>query len=1311
MNHWTFPNYLMIQTISGCNAGCFFCPYPYLKKDISQEKMDWELFRKIVDECAHFKTVKVIMPYLMNEPLLDRELPQRISYIKSKLPWVSIHILTNGSLLDQEFSTRLIQSGIDWVGFSLHGIESSTISSSMGIDFHRTLNNILNFIQLSRRACKDISKFVMITFINHAKLSEKEKKKVFEFWKKEGISRISYYSAAVSRAGNVPFLPKVRNQKIYDCSSIWTNEMLHILSNGEVVLCCMDWKKEVILGNVRENSIFEIWNGKKYQEVRKKIRGEQPAEKNFLCLRCECAQTSPLKLEKKVQLIITPPWGVEVPPLGLGVIAEALESKGYEVEVLDLNILLYSKVDTEDKLYWQMDNSLRWKDEKFISHLMQKYKDLFEEFRETLGKGRAKIVGFSVPTNCMNLMLKWAIEEIKKICPQKLIVLGGVSVSIEEQREEITRLLSDKLDLIVIGEGEETVVELASRAFENRSINDLGNVMIYQGGSLIKGIFNPLQSLSSPSPRYRKFNLNLYQIPESLGVEWSRGCIGKCTFCDFKVISKHYKKKSPQAILGELEFYLRNLGKRHFSIVDSSVNADLKWLEKICDLIIEKNLKIKLTALAIPRGDMSHRLLRKMKKAGFYRLEYGVESGSDKILKSMGKIFSSSDASRALRMTKKAGIKNVLYFITGYPGETEEDLEQTLQFIRENRDCIDLVKSVNPLYLMAGSQLASNLDKYRIKLPAQNPDIYWYIEGENNFEIRMERVKKIHQLLKELNIPYTTEATALPERSKLKRRRKPPDLVIATTPPWGVNNPPVGIAYLASYLRNLGFHPLIYDFNIEFYHSAERDLKNLWHVENKNFWSDPDWFRVLSEIFKNKIEEAVEKILESNAKIIGFSVVDPKERLTIELIKRIKQADKKRKIILGGPACLTAHSRKIFLDNLPQEIDYFAIGEGEEILAELLKKRGEGKVGGTLSRNNGEWSYSPRELIQDLDQIPFPTYEDFELSSYPGKSLILEWSRGCVGKCAFCINHELVRKYRFRSAEHIFQELKFHTQVNKIRKFTICDPVINGNPALLNKLCDLILKGGLDIEWTGEAIPRNDMDLELLKKMRRAGCSKLQIGLESGSNTVLRKMRKAYTAEIAENFIRRASLAGMETELFLLIGFPGEGEREFNQTLEFIKRNSSYIDTLKSINTLHLIAGTDVYNNPEKYNLKPLPPKNWHYLWETYDGNTYQVRRKRGEFLLQLAEELGLKVMETNLTEGKQQIGEKSPSYQNLKNMVNSLQPLPEKKGPCSGEYLLPRKRWLKLPYLLLILAVTLIAEAYLWILKKLRKMIIFPGS
>lgn len=495
------------------------------------------------------------------------------------------------------------------------------------------------------------------------------------------------------------------------------------------------------------------------------------------------------------------------------------------------------------------------------------------------------------------------------------------------------------------------------------------------------------------------------------------------------------------------------------------------------------------------------------------------------------------------------------------------------------------------------------------------------------------------------------------------------DILLVTLPPWGVENPPIGLGYLDSYIRSKGLKSEVYDFNIYFHNCAVDGYKMLWHVENKNYWSNEKTFPAVYKLFENQIDYAVKKILSCQANLIGFSLVDPKERITIEVIKRIKKVAPEKKIILGGPACSTQEQRDFFTDNIPGYIDYFVVGEGEETLCEIVQRNQESPdndLAGLAYKVGGAWRTISRKPIVPLDTISFPDYRSFDLSQYTAKNTVLvEWSRGCLGHCSFCKNYRLVQGYRRRSPEHILKELAFLKNNYRVDTFTVCDNLMNGDIQQLRGICEGIIKNNVQMHWSGQIAPRSQMQGQLFYRMRRAGCFKVQIGVESGSERVLKLMKKPYLPQTAADNIKAAKKSGLETEIFLLVGFPGESEKEFCRTIDFVKRNFRYIDTIKSINTLHLIAGTEIYENPERFNLAPLPKDNWHYLWETGDGNTYATRKRRVEELLELASSFGIKVQETNIKEGKevsllavQGLSEEEEAAI-LKNSLISLQELP----------------------------------------------------
>jgi radical SAM superfamily enzyme YgiQ (UPF0313 family) len=818
-------------------------------------------------------------------------------------------------------------------------------------------------------------------------------------------------------------------------------------------------------------------------------------------------------------------------------------------------------------------------------------------------------------------------------------------------------------------------LEEAILAFREKNLysQDIPGTIMFRDGNYLK--MPPRQPLTEldvlPAPDFKKFSLNLYRT-NTLPLSMSKGCIRRCNFCnDHAMRDSLFATHSAKSISSQILQLSLDFGTVNFQFLDLLINGDLRVLEDLCDLLIEENACIKWTAQAVIRKDMKASLFRKMRKAGCDGLTFGVESFSDSVLGKMGKPYTALDIEHALSDSRKAGILNSINLIVGFCGENDEEFDKTLGFLERHHQLIDRVSSLNPCCLNAGTEISLNADKFLVQ-PSADFD-RWYkwesTDKKNNYRSRKEKVLKTVALLRKLSIPvnfiglYDTENT---ENGALKEN---PDLLLVTLPPWGVENPPIGLGYLDAYCRKNNFRTKVCDLNIRFYNNAPDNYKMLWHVENKNFWSNAKTFPLIHELFSKQLSLATNEIAASTAEFIGFSVVDPKERITIELIKSIKKASPRKKIIIGGPVCSTSEQRDLFKDNLQTDVDFFVVGEGEETLCEILRKKTQdkphGQIAGTAIKHNGAWSYVERRLIDPLDAASFPDYKSFDLNQYKsGNSMLVEWSRGCKGHCSFCKNFRLVKGYRCRSADSIYQELCFLKEKHGIEDFTVCDNLMNGNPQQLEEVSHLISKGNLRVSWSGQIAPSLSMSRGLFSKMRKAGCFKVQVGVESGSSLVLRKMKKPYTPELAQENIKAARKAGMDTEIFLLVGFPGETEKEFCSTLNFIKNNARYIGAIKSINTLHLIAGTEIYERPSEFNLKTLPKDNWHYLWETNDGNTYAQRKKRVEMLLDLAASSGITVIETNIKEGKEtalnNVSDLNAEMAlSLQDSLNNLQPLP----------------------------------------------------
>ncbi len=284
-----FPEFILIQTISYCNARCLICPYADTVPIQEQGRMDLDLFKRIIDEASLYQNqVKQIMPYLMNEPLLDRSLAEKIKYIHLKNPNAWIHIVTNGSLFDDEITDQILNSPVNSIKISMLGHRKATYEKVMGLsNYDIVLERIVRFTEKALQLKGD--DFVSVCFTNTpGYVPDDEIAEVKKFWEAKGV-KYEIINHPISRAGNVKIMDAPRHRHISGCTSIWRDDMIHILFNGDVVLCCMDWRREVVLGNVRERTIEEIWNGSRYDEIRKIIDGREQGDSNFLCYRCEAA--------------------------------------------------------------------------------------------------------------------------------------------------------------------------------------------------------------------------------------------------------------------------------------------------------------------------------------------------------------------------------------------------------------------------------------------------------------------------------------------------------------------------------------------------------------------------------------------------------------------------------------------------------------------------------------------------------------------------------------------------------------------------------------------------------------------------------------------------------------------------------------------------------------------------------------------------------------------------------------------------------------------------------------------------------------
>lgn len=278
----SFPLTIQIQTRTGCNGACIFCPYSESAEHVPKGTMSEELFQKIVKEIAKYPRTRRISPYLMNEPFLDPHIVERARFIRKHIPNAKISVTTNGSRLYPEVVEDILRDNpFNHIFISMQGIEKESYEATMrgGLKFEETKSNVEYLIR--RRNELKANFKITVTMV---KTNLIDTDKAVAYWKSLGID--AKYTALENRGGNIKIFSRLNPGKslhFKHCTRLF--KQAYILFNGDMVLCCTDYYKTMVLGNVAESSIYEVWNSPRAVKIRKDfIRGD--FSENPLCAKC-----------------------------------------------------------------------------------------------------------------------------------------------------------------------------------------------------------------------------------------------------------------------------------------------------------------------------------------------------------------------------------------------------------------------------------------------------------------------------------------------------------------------------------------------------------------------------------------------------------------------------------------------------------------------------------------------------------------------------------------------------------------------------------------------------------------------------------------------------------------------------------------------------------------------------------------------------------------------------------------------------------------------------------------------------------------
>jgi len=335
--------------------------------------------------------------------------------------------------------------------------------------------------------------------------------------------------------------------------------------------------------------------------------------------------------------------------------------------------------------------------------------------------------------------------------------------------------------------------------------------------------------------------------------------------------------------------------------------------------------------------------------------------------------------------------------------------------------------------------------------------------------------------------------------------------------------PPMGLLALATYLAKHGYQVNLVDASVD----------NL------------------------SIEELINKIKDLKPDLVGISAMSVNIMQTFNLADEIKKYNPQIKIIVGGihPTVMPEHT----LSN--KNVDIAVVGEGEFTVIELLDALKENhdlnQIKGLAFRKDGEIIVTPRRsLIANLDELPIPLYHLFDITKYkspyakkmPFISMVR--SRGCFYSCTFCGNPKMFgQTFRCQSPERTIAEIDYLVKKFGVKEISFKDTELTLDKNL-EKLCDLLIARNYDLIWTCNGRV-NNINENLLKKMKRAGCYSLTFGVESGNQEILNRMKKGITLEQVRKAVDLTKKAGLQIVTNFMIGNAYDTKETIKQTIDF----------------------------------------------------------------------------------------------------------------------------------------------------------------
>jgi radical SAM superfamily enzyme YgiQ (UPF0313 family) len=328
----------------------------------------------------------------------------------------------------------------------------------------------------------------------------------------------------------------------------------------------------------------------------------------------------------------------------------------------------------------------------------------------------------------------------------------------------------------------------------------------------------------------------------------------------------------------------------------------------------------------------------------------------------------------------------------------------------------------------------------------------------------------------------------------------------------------------------------------------------------------PDYLKSVKNDNPPIWQEMRKKINDFKPDIVGITVWTTFAASAFKVASLCKEYDEDLPVIMGGPHISIKYDEVI---KICSHVDFLVRGEGEETILELVnvlqeyvntKKKDNlsndlSRIKGLSYRDNNQIVHNPsRPFIKDLNSIPYPARELlWNKNTYNSEDMgLLMTSRGCPYNCFYCATSIWERKTRYRSINNVINEIKLVMDNYDTQQFTLKDDSFTVNRQRVIEFCDKLKEENLDISW--DCNTRVDLiDEKLLKTMKLAGCNSIKVGIETGSDRLLKLINKKTTLTQARKAAKLIRKAGIHWTGYFMMGLPSETKQETYQTLKFMR--------------------------------------------------------------------------------------------------------------------------------------------------------------